>query len=274
MRAYRVAYDGRAYHGFQRQPAVSTVEDALLGTLAESGIDFEDTPPGWAAAGRTDAGVSALAQTVTFDAPEWLSPRAFTARLPEDIHVWASTPVPDDFHATHDANRREYTYFLENRSTDQDRVEALNDALSGVHDFHNLAAEDEGTVRDISVESRSEGQFRRITVEADGFPRQLVRRLVALYERVLWGGVDLAFVDRVLDPDPLPGPKGIKPAPAYPLVLTDVAYSQEFEIDESAVEMAREVLSDRVRQDRTRARVGTVLERGMQDRSGAAGDNA
>ena len=45
------------------------------------------------AAGRTDAGVSALAQTVAFDAPEWLTPRALNAELPAEIRAWASADV-------------------------------------------------------------------------------------------------------------------------------------------------------------------------------------
>ena len=271
MRAYRVAYDGRAYHGFQRQPDVATVEDALLDALGTLGLEFADAPPGWAAAGRTDAGVSALAQTVAFEAPEWLSPRAFSAHLPEDVHAWASASVPADFHATHDARRREYTYFLPAPEADPDRIAALERRLAGEHDFHNLAAEDEGTVRELAIESRREGQFRRIVVRADGFPRQLVRRLVALYDQVARGAADLAFVDRVLDSEPLPGPQGVEPAPATGLVLTDVEYEQSLEPDQQAAQWAREAIADRRQRDQVRAAVGAELRSGVP---GLAGDNA
>ena len=269
MRAYRVAYDGRAYHGFQRQPDVATVEDALFDALGVLGLDFSDAPPGWTAAGRTDAGVSALAQTVAFAAPDWLSPRAFAAHLPEVVHVWASASVPDGFHATHDAQCREYTYFLPAPEADPDRIAALERRLAGEHDFHNLAAEDEGTARDLAIESRREGQFRRLVVRADGFPRQLVRRLVALYDRVARGAADLAFVDRVLDPEPLPGPQGVEPAPAAGLVLTDVEYGQPFEVDQQAAQWAREAIADRRQRDQVRAAVGAELLAGVP-----AGDNA
>ncbi|MFC6736077.1 tRNA pseudouridine(38-40) synthase TruA, partial [Halolamina salina] len=51
MRAFRLAYDGREFYGFQRQPNVPTVEGRLLATLAEAGIvDDGETPPGYAAA--------------------------------------------------------------------------------------------------------------------------------------------------------------------------------------------------------------------------------
>ena len=106
-RAYRVAYDGRPFHGFQRQPDVSTVADALLDALRDLGVAFDgDVPPGYAAAGRTDAGVSALAQTVAFEAPAWLSPAAFNSELPASVRAWAAADAPEGFHATHDAVER------------------------------------------------------------------------------------------------------------------------------------------------------------------------
>ncbi|MFC6766564.1 tRNA pseudouridine(38-40) synthase TruA, partial [Natrinema soli] len=57
LRAFRVAYDGTGYHGFQRQPDVSTVEDAIFDALrALEVLDPDaDKPAGYAAAGRTDA---------------------------------------------------------------------------------------------------------------------------------------------------------------------------------------------------------------------------
>ena len=275
MRAYRVAYDGRGYHGFQRQPDVATVEDALLEGLADLGLEFDDVPPGWAAAGRTDAGVSALAQTVAFEAPAWLSPRAFTAQLPTDVHVWASSQVPADFHATHDADQREYTYFLHAPEPDTERIEAIETRLSGEHDFHNLAAETTGTVRDLSITSRQQGAFRRIRVRADGFPRQLVRRLVTLYERVLTGAASLSFIDRVCSPDPLLGPDGIEPAPAYPLVLSGVDYGLEFDVDMDAAEQARAAFETQDLRARTSAEVTALLEGGVSqaDPSYSAGNN-
>jgi tRNA pseudouridine38-40 synthase len=52
--AFRIAYDGQPYRGFQRQPDVPTVEDALLGALRDLDVlpADADTPPGSAAAGR------------------------------------------------------------------------------------------------------------------------------------------------------------------------------------------------------------------------------
>ena len=294
MRAYRVAYDGTAYRGFQRQPDVHTTSDAILDALrALDVLEPGAVPAGYAAAGRTDAGVSATHQTVAFEGPDWLEPAALNAELPADIRAWASAEVPEDFHATHDASCREYTYSHHTGSdggpTGGDGVPAVHldrarkaaAALSGEHDFHNLTTDDTGTVRDLDVVCETEGPFLVLTVRADGFPRQLVRRLVTVIAAVARGevevapgevevapgeaevaqaGDDTARIERLLGAEPVEGPRGVEPAPAHPLVLTDVTYpGVEFAVDESAAASAREVFEARRRRLATRARVAGRL---------------
>jgi tRNA pseudouridine38-40 synthase len=266
MRAFRIAYDGRPYSGFQRQPDVPTVEDALLDALRGLGAlaDAADTPPGYAAAGRTDAGVSALAQTVAFEAPDWLTPAAFNAELPAAIRAWASADVPADFHATHDATRRSYRYHLYGPALDDGRVRGALDRLSGDHDFHNLTTDDEGTVRTLDADCIRDGDFLVLTLAADGFARHMVRRVVALVQAVGSGASDRDRVERVLGPDPLDGPGGVPTAPATPLVLADVTYpGVAFDTDAQAVESAREVFGERRIDGLIAARVADDIERGV-----------
>ena len=136
MRAFRLAYDGRPFYGFQRQPSVPTVEGALFDALGALSVlpPDADKPAGYAAAGRTDAGVSAVAQTVAFGCPDWLTPLALNSELPATIRAWASADVPPEFHATHDAARREYVYYLyAPRATDtggDDAIDTGNDATN------------------------------------------------------------------------------------------------------------------------------------------------
>ena len=100
-------HDGTGYRGFQRQPHGETVEDALFGALRGLDVAFVDgSPVGYTVAGRTVAGVAARAQTVAFEAPERLRPRAFDAELPTDVRAWAVAAVEDDFHATRGRTRR------------------------------------------------------------------------------------------------------------------------------------------------------------------------
>ncbi|WP_459191226.1 tRNA pseudouridine(38-40) synthase TruA [Halosimplex sp. J119] len=270
MRAYRVAYDGRPFHGFQRQPDVATVEDAVFDALRDLGpLDDDATKPeGYAAAGRTDAGVSARAQTVAFDAPEWLSPRAFNSELPASIRAWASAAVHPDFHATHDAERRVYRYYLyapPAGDVDRSAVEAALERLAGEHDFHNLTPDEDGTVRDLDASVEDEGDFLVARLEAGGFARQLVRRVVGLAVEIGHGESGLSKVDRVLDEEPLDGPEGVAPAPPFPLVLWDVAYpGVEFSVDEDAAGSAREVFGARHAEFRTIGQVAGVIRDSLE----------
>jgi tRNA pseudouridine38-40 synthase len=264
MRAYRVAYDGRPYNGFQRQPDVPTVEGELLDGLARLGVGDgrSDPPPGYAAAGRTDAGVSAVAQTVAFDAPDWLSAAAFNSELPGDVRAWASAAVPEDFHATHDAVERAYTYYLHAPGADDALATEALAALTGRRDFHNLTPDEEGTVRELEGDLNRDGDFLVVELRAGGFARQLVRRVVGLLADICRGDAPRSKIDRVLAPEPLSGPEGVAPAPAYPLVLTDVTYpGVTFEPDTEAVGSARDVFADLRSERRTAARVaGHVLD--------------
>ncbi|EMA64438.1 tRNA pseudouridine(38-40) synthase TruA [Halorubrum lipolyticum] len=278
-RAFRVAYDGREYAGFQRQPHATTVEGTLLRALAEHGIlDRGDgpthaTPPGYAAAGRTDAGVSAVAQTVAFAAPDWLTPRAFNGHLPGSVRVWAAADVPDGFHATHDATRRTYRYHLyapargdgadRDHAVDDERVRDALARFSGEHDFHNLTSDEHGTVRDLTASATREDDLLVVEVSAGGFPRALVRRLVAAVRAVGRSAADPSLIDRLLALEPVPGELGVGPAPPEPLVLWDVAYEDvAFAVDPEAAESARVAFGERYRDARhAAAATGAIRDR-------------
>jgi len=271
MRAFRIAYDGQPYRGFQRQPDVPTVEGAILDALDALGItDGEDgeggdaVPTGYAAAGRTDAGVSALAQTVAFEAPDWLTPAAFNSELPADVRAWASADVDDEFHATHDAASRTYTYWLYAENAAPKRARDALDALAGRHDFHNLTSDDENTVRELESSLRVDDPFLVLTLRAGGFCRQLVRRVVSLVREVAVGDASLAKIERVLGDEPIDGPEGVAPAAAEPLVLADVVYpGVTFDRDADAAASAREVFRAKRIERAAGARVAGRIAEGV-----------
>jgi tRNA pseudouridine38-40 synthase len=108
-----IGYDGAPFHGFARQPGLPTVqgqlEDALCVALRRE-VEM-------AVAGRTDAGVHALGQVVSFDsgpndpaASELL--RSLNALAGPDIVVTEVRSAPTGFSARHDAVAREYRYLL------------------------------------------------------------------------------------------------------------------------------------------------------------------
>ncbi len=275
MRAFRLAYDGRPFYGFQRQPDVPTVEDTLfdaLRTLDVLGTDASK-PTGYAAAGRTDAGVSALAQTVAFECPDWLTPRALNSELPSTIRAWASAEVDAGFHATHHAVRRAYVYYLYAPVVDSDdshrtldgrppvddsRVEAAIDALSGSHDFHNLTPDDTGTERDLEFHFGREDDVLRIEVAAGGFARELVRRLISVIQSVATGKQPTEWIEELLAGDPVePRPS---PARPEPLLLSAVEYpGVDFEVDPEAAHRGALAFGQRAVSERTAGRLSTAI---------------
>lgn len=287
MRAFRLAYDGRSFYGFQRQPSVPTVEGALFDALRALSIlpTEANKPTGYAAAGRTDAGVSAVAQTVAFECPAWLSPRALNSELPATVRAWASVDVADEFHATHDAARREYVYHLyaprdvgdgaDSRSLDgrtldgrptidDDRAADAVDALNGRHDFHNLTPDDTGTERDLTASIDRDGDVLVLTLAAGGFPRHFVRRFVAVVQAVASGTKSLSWIDSLLGDGPVdPRPQTASPEP---LVLSAVDYpGVDFECDPQAADSGVDTFGKRARDAFVGHRISTTLVDHLDD---------
>jgi tRNA pseudouridine38-40 synthase len=264
MRAFRLAYDGTDYRGYQRQPHGETVENELFRALARLGVTATpETPPDeYSAAGRTDAGVSAVQQTVAFDAPDWLTPAAFNGELPAAVRAWASADVEDGFHAQYDATRRVYQYHLHAPEADDDRANAVCDRLSGAHDFHNLTPDATGTERDLSASVTRDGAYLVCEFTSDGFPREFVRRAVGLLAAVAAGDRPLDDCDRVLADEPLQGPDGVAPVAPDPLLLRRVDYDTAFEVDDAAAASAWTVFEERRIGRQTGARVAERLRSG------------
>lgn len=114
--ALGIEYDGAAFHGWQSQPHGKTVQDALERALAEvAGARVR-----LACAGRTDAGVHALAQVAHFDSavarPDQAWVRGTNAHLPKAIAVRWAQPVNNEFHARFAARSRSYRYLLYNHA--------------------------------------------------------------------------------------------------------------------------------------------------------------
>ena len=110
-------YDGTDFAGWAAQPEQRTVEGELRSAL-------DQVFPGWTGlgvAGRTDAGVHALAQVASFTGsagpPLNRAPVALNAALPDDVAVIAAEEMDEDFHARFSAQGRSYVYRLWRRET-------------------------------------------------------------------------------------------------------------------------------------------------------------
>src|SRR5574342_1305832 len=107
-----IAYDGTDFAGWQRQPSRRTVQGELEAAVER----ITQERPKCIASGRTDAGVHALGQVVSFVSSTRLPPevltKALNAELPEDMLVFEVTRAADGFHALRDAARKRYRYVI------------------------------------------------------------------------------------------------------------------------------------------------------------------
>ena len=151
MPTYRLTleYEGTRYRGWQEQQNARSVLGELRRAIAETGVEIKDL----GGAGRTDAGVHALAQVAHLRLGKGVDPaalrRAVNDRLPPDIHLLSLQPAAADFHARHSAASRSYLYQISCRRTalakrfvwwvksplDTRRMEAAAALLAGRHDF-------------------------------------------------------------------------------------------------------------------------------------------
>src|SRR5262245_36109510 len=115
MRTFKLvlAYDGSDFAGWQWQPDRRTVQGELQAALAR----ITQERPKCIASGRTDAGVHALGQVVSFTSDTRLAPdvhaKALNAELPQDMLVFEVAAAPAGFHALRDAVRKRYRYVIQ-----------------------------------------------------------------------------------------------------------------------------------------------------------------
>jgi tRNA pseudouridine38-40 synthase len=198
---YRItlAYDGADYFGWQTQAGQPTIQGVLNGALEK----LEGAPATTHAAGRTDAGVHAERQVVSFRlSREWEGGdlrRAINGNLPPDIRVLEAAPVEEGFHARFDSKSKTYRYqcylaevmspFLVRYAwhypypLDVERLAEESRALVGAHDFTAFTVADCDTktflrtIWEIGVER--EGDLLKLFFTGDGFLRYQVRTMVS-----------------------------------------------------------------------------------------------
>jgi tRNA pseudouridine38-40 synthase len=243
MHSYRILleYDGTAFHGWQVQPEVRTVQgevERALGLLTRRTIRT-------AAAGRTDTGVHARGQVVSFEIEQPIDCRRVIAGIhgicgPE-IRARRVEEAPPGFHARHDARWRLYRYRIALAPSALTRARAwhpplplrlplLREAampLMGSHDFSafaNASRDDAPPVCEIvRADWECAGPEIHFTVRADRFLYKMVRTMVGtiLREGVPEGGGAAAIARILADRDRR---AAAAPAPAAGLCLMAVGY--------------------------------------------------
>ncbi len=217
-----LSYDGTDYVGWQRQPNGASIQALVEDAIAP----IEGKPVTVFGAGRTDAGVHALAQTASVALDSGLEApalaRALNASLPPDIRVREASEAPAGFNARFSATSKAYRYYIraaavvspfERRyvwhvpgAIDEVAMMAAAEALRGPHDFaafqaaRSEVATTSRTISDLSVScaDESDGSLITIDVEADGFLRHMVRTIVGTLVEVGRGRRDPDEVGRIL----------------------------------------------------------------------------
>ena len=213
-----VEYEGTGFAGWAAQPERRTVE----GVLSEALSTVLRQPVKMSAAGRTDAGVHASGQVVSFRAQTELRPALIsyktTAVLPKDVALRRCVAVREDFDARRDARSRTYEYRLVNdeiRSPLQRHhagyapqrldLELLQEAarlVEGTHDFRAFTPQKSYHVRFERIVTRSRwsrhDDLLRYRISADSFLYGMVRTLVGTMLEVAGGKRDLTEFDRLL----------------------------------------------------------------------------
>ena len=195
-----LAYDGAGFQGWQLQRgAARTVQGAVEASLA---VLAGGQHVGVAAAGRTDAGVHALGQVISFELTREIAAdelaRALNGLLPADVRVLEVRVAAAGFHARRSALSKLYRYVLDTGAIqlptrrrhaghvpwalDEPRVREAAALYLGRHDFASLASSGSSVRTTVRCVHRSDVRFEGASlvyeVEADGFLRKMVRSMV------------------------------------------------------------------------------------------------
>ncbi len=217
-----VAYDGSGFHGFAPNPGVVTVAGTLAGAIER----IVGHPVDLTCAGRTDRGVHARGQVVSFDAPRsGLDPSTLQRRVNRmvgpTIAVRDVAVVEDGFDARFSAQRRTYRYLILNADVpdpflagrawhveqrlDRYALRLACDPLIGEHDFSAFCRRPrrDGTPaslvrRVISAGWDEEGDLLCFEIAATAFCHQMVRSIVGTLVAVGLGRIGAGEVAGIL----------------------------------------------------------------------------
>jgi tRNA pseudouridine38-40 synthase len=215
-------YDGKNFHGWQFQ--AKTLERTVQGVLQEAFAKLPGEHKNLKAAGRTDAGVHAVAMVTHIDTTTTIPNEklilALNAHLPEDVRVYKIEIVANDFDSQFDCLYRDYVYRMklardhfQGTALERGRVLFLFQELDvqkmqeaarlfeGTHDFASLATQEtRETVRTVYLcELEVRGRELNLHISADGFLRSMVRAVVGTLLEVGEGKLQPEDIIKILE---------------------------------------------------------------------------
>ncbi len=242
-----VAYDGTDFAGYQIQPGQRTIQRELE-RAAEQLCGHKVAMRG---AGRTDAGVHALAQVIAFDGARLIGERGWrlglNRHLPDDIRVHHAWPVPEGYNPRYDALGKVYRYVLSLAETPnpllRNRVwhlAKLNKVdlsvmrraarmLEGTRNYHAFRAADDAhtntirTLHAIDLRERYMGDPTLVAIEVRGtaFMKNMVRILAGTLVQIGRGKIPVEAIPSFFEEGAERKDTGLT-APAHGLTLVEV----------------------------------------------------
>jgi len=217
--AVKIAYDGSKFHGFAMQPDRRTVEGEIISTLVKSGIIEGRKESKFQYASRTDRGVNALGNVISFNS------RGNFLRVMErmkDVWVVGYAEVEESFNPRHSIAKT-YRYYLYNRDYDVENMEKAVKLFIGEHDFSSFARLDSrNPVRRIySASMEEKGEMLIFNFRGKSFLWNQVRKMMGAIMMVGEGKInfeDIKFSLKFKKHISFP------PAPPENLTLVDVEY--------------------------------------------------
>lgn len=214
-----IEYDGSRFSGWQRQEQARSVQ----GVVEEALSKVANEPIQVTVAGRTDAGVHAMAQVIHFDTgatrSEYSWVRGANSNLPSDVAVLWAGQVEGSFHARYSATGRHYHYLILNRSIRptylarrvtheyrQLNVVAMQEAakyLIGEHNFTSFRAAEcqaKSPIRELrALEIARQGELVCVCAHANAFLQHMVRNIAGVLMSIGAGEREPQWAREVLE---------------------------------------------------------------------------
>lgn len=249
--ALKFGYHGKNFFGYARQPNLRTVEGDIIDSLKKTMIIEDEKSANFQSASRTDKGVSACGNVLAIDTDfrkdEILG--ALNAHL-EDIWFYGISQVGNDFNPRH-ANQRWYRYYLLDSGFDVKKIQDAAKIFVGSHNFSNFSKMEEGKEPKRTIDSidiSKENEFIILDFRAQSFLWNMVRRIVKAISDSAEGRLSS---DDILIA--LAGEQKVDLGIASPesLILMDVHYDFEFEIEIKNLSDLKKNLEDNLHKIRT-----------------------
>ena len=228
--ALKIAYIGTDFHGYQRQPNFRTVEGELLKCFYEAGVIEDTWKAHYSVAGRTDKGVHAIGNVISFITDETIRLSYLNGLLPSDVKIIGEARVPYSFKVRFPLNRT-YTYiqpfnpFVDD-DLDYESMREASQLFIGEHNFRNFSKRNEKNpnrnINDVDFRIEDDVMYFRVTGES--FLWNMVRKMVTSMIKVGNGSLSVDDIDRLLESIDLRERIRLQPAPANGLILSHLNY--------------------------------------------------